>query len=44
MGASYKVMVENLKERGHFGDLDINGRTILKSLKDKMSVDRIHMT
>jgi len=39
--AAYKVMVENLKERGHFGDLDINGRTILKSLK--MSVDWIHM-
>jgi hypothetical protein len=41
--ASYKVMVDNLKEGGHFGDLDINGRVILKSLTDKMPVDWIHM-
>lgn len=40
-------MVENLKERererDNFGDLDTNGRIILKSLKDKTSVDWIHL-
>jgi len=43
VGASFKVKVENLKERGHFGDLDINGRTILTTLTDEMPVDWIHM-